>query len=94
MGFARSWDDLKSKMNNNDNQLIELETVRRIIGKTGIIYSAFILPEDLRNIVILKIRFKSLWGIAEYNYNPTDNSIIVLGDYQCIGIMYKKQRGT
>jgi hypothetical protein len=90
MGFARSWDDLKSKMN-SDDLTIELERVKKIIGKKGTIYSAFKIPPELGVILILRIRFKALWGTGTYNYNPEDNSIIVLGDYDKIGLQYRKK---
>lgn len=89
MGFARSWDDLRSKMGKSGS--IELERKDRTVGKKGAVYSAFQFPDEFKDqrFIITRMRFGAMWGLAEYHHIRETNSIIVVGDYKKIGVLYQ-----
>ena len=89
MGFARNFDDLRNKMNQGD--VLELSRVMRQAGKNSVVYSGFKVPQEYGKILILKVRFGNRpMDHANYNYNPNDNSILVIGDYSTISLIYRK----
>jgi len=89
MSFAKSWDDLKDKMNQGDT--MELNRSMRKEGKDGIVFSGFKLPTGFGKIIIRTIRFGNRpMDHPKYNYNSDENTILVIGDYSTISFIYKK----